>query len=394
MAVTSGSTIAEHQSRRAKGSRPPLGARVALVLLGILAPLLLVEIGLRIAGPLLPGEYQTASFVETHPAFGRRNKPGAGWKKTSEYTSWVEISSKGLRGPEAEFAKPVGESRVLVLGDSFTFAEQVNLPDTFVQLLEDQLNSSGQATYRVLNGGSNGWATANELIYLAKEGVRYQPDVVVLAFYVGNDISDNFRRVAAARDAEEADLALRGVDALEGFRKLARASETYTLFESGVLSKILHLNSSSDADSSEAAIRSAPKTAEDGVEAWAITEGLIRRMDQIARSQGARFVVMVIPSADQVAGNVRNRDEQDDPDDDDTVSAPGLDKPQERLSEITGRLGVPTLDLLPDLRRQATRSRNRLYYRQNAHFTAAGHALAAQQLYEFLIAERMVQVRG
>jgi lysophospholipase L1-like esterase len=389
MAVTSGSGITEQRSQRAKGSSLPPGARVALVLFGILAPLLLVEIGLRIAGPLLPGEYQTASFVETHPSFGRRNKPGEGWKKTSEYTSWLEISSKGLRGPETEFDKPVGESRVLVLGDSFTFAEQVNLPETFVQRLEDQLNSSGQKQYRVLNGGSNGWATANELIYLAKEGIRYQPDIVVLAFYVGNDISDNFRRVAAARDAEEADLALRGVDALDGFRKVVRASETYTLFESGVLSKISQLYPGSDADSSEAAIRAAPKTADDAVEAWAITEGLIRRMDQVAKSQGAGFVVMVIPSADQVAGNVRNRGEEDDPDDADTVSAPGLDKPQERLSEITGRLGVPTLDLLPDLRRQATRSRNRLFYRQNAHFTAAGHTVTAQALYDFLVAKGM-----
>jgi hypothetical protein len=360
----------------------------------LVVPLVLLEIGLRIAGPLLPGDYQTASFVETHPAFGRRNRPGEGWKKTSEYTSWVEVSAKGLRGPDTEFAKPPGELRVLVLGDSFTFAEQVNLPETFVQRLEDQLNRTCPNPYRVLNAGSNGWATANELIYLAKEGVRYQPDVIVLAFYVGNDVSDNFRRVAAARDAEEADLALRGVDALDGFRKIARMSEVYTLFESGVLSKIPQLNSSADADSSEADIRAAPKTAEDGVEAWAITKGLIHRMNEIATSQGARLAVMIIPSADQVAGNTRNRQEQDDPDDEDTVAAPGLENPQEKLSAITNELGVPTLDLLPALRRQATRSRNRLFFRQNAHFTPAGHELAAQELYGFLVQEGMVRPSG
>jgi hypothetical protein len=116
-------------------------------------------------------------------------------------------------------------------------------------------------------------------------------------------------------------------------------------------------------------------------------------MDQVAESQGSRLVVMIIPSADQVAGNVRRRDENDDPSDDDTASAPGLDKPQERLVAITEGLGVPTLDLLPALRRQASRSRTRLYFRQNAHFTASGHAVAAQELFKFLRSQEMVADR-
>jgi len=366
---------------------------MALILFGLLLPLIGLEIGIRLLGPLLPGEYQTASFVETNPSFGRRNRPGAGWKKHSEYATWVEINSKGLRGSEIEFTKPEGESRVLVLGDSFTFAEQVDLPETFVQRLEDQLNADGGSTFRVLNGGSNGWATANELIYLANEGVRYRPDVIVLAYYVGNDTVDNFRRVAAVRDVENADLALRGVDDLEGFRRIARSSQAYTVFESGVLSKLPRLSAGLAADSSNAAVRSAPKTAENGMEAWEITEALIHRMNEIAEGQGARLAVMIVPTAEQVPGNGRNRPVADDPDDDETVPAPGLENPEETLAAITGRLDVPTVDLLPAMQREADRSRTRLYFRQNRHFTPAGHALAAQELYRFLVSEGMVKVR-
>jgi hypothetical protein len=149
-----------------------LVARLLLVVLGILLPLGLAEVGLRVAGAVLPGDYQTVSFAEAHPEFGRRNRPGAGWKKTSEFTSWIEVNSKGLRGAEIDYPKPPGEYRILVTGDSFTFAEQVNQDETFTQRLEDRLNAEQLGlNYRVLNAGSNGWATANELVYLAKEGV-------------------------------------------------------------------------------------------------------------------------------------------------------------------------------------------------------------------------------
>src|SRR5215211_8867318 len=117
-----GSANAESRREAATRSKAPSWrARVALVLVGLLLPLALAEVVLRVAGAVLPGDYQTTSFAETHKEFGRRNKPGAGWKKTSEYTSWIEINSKSLRGAEIDYPKPAGEYRILVTGDSFTF---------------------------------------------------------------------------------------------------------------------------------------------------------------------------------------------------------------------------------------------------------------------------------
>src|SRR5262245_51697363 len=276
---------------------PSLKARLMLVLIGIMLPLVLAEVVLRLAGAILPGDYQTVSFAEAHPEFGRRNRPGSGWKKTSEFTSWIEVNSKGLRGAEIDYPKPAGEKRILVVGDSFTFAEQVNQNETFTQRLEDRLNADG-GQYRVLNAGSNGWATANEVVYLAKEGVRFKPDVVIVALYLGNDVSDNYRRVATVQDAAEADLKLRGADSFDGSRRILRRSELYTVFESGVLAKLPIWGDDGGSASSD---RKPPRTLVEADEAWTITERLLDRMRDVTESQGARFVVMVVPSATAVA---------------------------------------------------------------------------------------------
>lgn len=388
---TAAAAPAAPDPRATRRASPGPGARVVLVLLGLLLPLLLAEGLLRVAGALVPGDYQTTSFLEAHPQFGRRNRPGAGWKKTGEFTSWIEVNSKGLRGPEVDYAKPPGEVRVLVLGDSFTFAEQVNQNETFAQRLEDRLNAEGGASYRVLNAGSNGWATANELVFLAKEGVRFKPDLVVLAMYLGNDVSDNYRRLDIKRVAEDADLALRGADAFEGPRRLLRRSALYTFFESGVLAKLPWFASAEGGDS-DASNRRSPKTLDEAQEAWAITEELLDRMRDVAESQGARFMVMVVPAADFVAkgGRVEEPDADDLEDGITGAPTPGFEDSHGTFGEIAARHSLTTLDLYPTFRQESARSKQRLYYRQNAHWTAAGHAIAANELYSFLTEQRLL----
>ena len=383
------------QPRRVeRRSRPSWKSRVALVVVGLLLPLVFAELLLRLAGAILPGDYQTASFAEAHPEFGRRNRPGAGWKKTSEYTSWIEVNSKGLRGAEIDYPKPPGEVRILVTGDSFTFAEQVNQQETFAQRLEDRLNAQGGGpTYRVLNAGSNGWATANEAVYLTKEGVRFRPDVVVVALYLGNDISDNFRRVATVSDAVAADLQLRGADSFDGPRRILRRSELYSVFESGVLAKLPWWQGDGGSYPSD---RKPPRTQADADEAWDITERLLDRMRDVSESQGARFMVMVVPSATAVAqrGSASVKDGDDDDEDDDGGEIrPGFEDPHGTFAELVSRSNLTSLDLLSAMRKADNRTKERLYYRQNAHFTAAGHAVAAEELYDFLVERGLLASR-
>jgi hypothetical protein len=63
--------------------------------------------------------------------------------------------------------------------------------DTYGQQLASRLNreGSGDLRFEVINAGVPGWSLENELAYLQAEGLKYQPDLVVLDLTIANDIN-------------------------------------------------------------------------------------------------------------------------------------------------------------------------------------------------------------
>ena len=84
------------------------------------------------------------------------------------------INSKGLRDDETEYAKPSGTLRIVLLGDSRTFGYGVPIEQHFSKLLEGYFRN-----VEVINMGVSGYGVDQELLAFRKEGMRYQPDVVV-----------------------------------------------------------------------------------------------------------------------------------------------------------------------------------------------------------------------
>src|SRR5579885_1658619 len=114
-----------------------------------------------------------------------------------EVVSRVKINSHGFRDKERTYEKAENTFRILVLGDSFAEGIQVPLEKTFPYILEQKLNSEaeGGKRFEAINLGVSGFGTAQEYLALKHYGLKYHPDLVILAFFIGNDVGDNSFKV-------------------------------------------------------------------------------------------------------------------------------------------------------------------------------------------------------
>ncbi len=134
-----------------------------------------------------PGHKTTGHRYLFDAQLGWRNIPN--WTATTNGKK-LTINSKGLRDREYPYKKRDNVTRLLVLGDSFTWGYGVANDEIFTELLETRLAASS-AEYEVINTGVSGWGTDQEYLYLVDEGLRYSPDIVVLAFFLLNDPAEN-----------------------------------------------------------------------------------------------------------------------------------------------------------------------------------------------------------
>ncbi|MDH5638488.1 MAG: SGNH/GDSL hydrolase family protein [Nitrospinota bacterium] len=96
-------------------------------------------------------------------------------------------NSLGMRDTEFEVPKPDGRYRIMALGDSFTYG-MVPYPDSVMTQVEEELKRScGGKDLDVLNFGITGGDLWDYKTMYGLAERRYQPDMVVLHFYMGND---------------------------------------------------------------------------------------------------------------------------------------------------------------------------------------------------------------
>jgi len=105
---------------------------------------------------------------------------------------WKQHVKKNLfnyRDTDHKLIKPSGVFRILVLGDSQTIGHGIdNLEDTWPKRLENLLNTNlPQKRFEVINSAYQGWNTDNQLYELFGNGFLFNPDLVLLGYYL-NDI--------------------------------------------------------------------------------------------------------------------------------------------------------------------------------------------------------------
>ena len=95
----------------------------------------------------------------------------------------VHVNAQGSRGPAFSPDKTTNTFRVLSLGDSRTFGWGLADDETYSRRLEQLLRQEfgGTKNFEVINAGVNAWSYPQMAVYFRDIGLRYQPDLVILA---------------------------------------------------------------------------------------------------------------------------------------------------------------------------------------------------------------------
>ena len=112
------------------------------------------------------------------------------------FESTFHTNSLGIRDKEYPFEKPLGVTRLVAIGDSFTWGYGVNDQDVYTEVLENLLPKT-----EVINLGVTGYGIPQEFWYLKRLGVQFNPDIVLLAFFL-NDFGNPYwkEKVRTGRD--------------------------------------------------------------------------------------------------------------------------------------------------------------------------------------------------
>jgi hypothetical protein len=320
---------------------------------------------------------------ELIPGFRGREREQEG-----EFDVAVEINSQGHRQGEIG-PKAAGELRIVAIGDSFTYGEGVEGEEAWPRALERALVQGSPRPVRVVNAGVPGRWVDEYYLELRGRALALDPDVVLIGFFVGNDVDGEDARAHVwsrvdARDLPEA-VSIPGLRIENGHRVRSRTKSRWRLpivrdshvaqlfFDGG---KAIHEAWSPPALAEEAAY--APETNPEAQRATDRVERLMLAMADLCRAHGIAFAVVMIPAREQVMPELARRSQARD-----------WEKPQRHFRAFFERSDIPFVDLLPAVR--AAREDAPLYYRFDAHWTARGHALAAASVAEFLEARRLAE---
>jgi hypothetical protein len=126
------------------------------------------------------------TFDVYDPSRGWRTKPNVRDLRVFD-NKILNTNSKGERGKrDFPYNNNRQMLRILVLGDSFTFGDEVSDDETYSFYLQEMLPQT-----EIINMGAHGYGHDQMLILLREEGIKYQPDIVILGF-LGLDTSRTY----------------------------------------------------------------------------------------------------------------------------------------------------------------------------------------------------------
>lgn len=146
-----------------------------------------------------------------------------------------EYNSAGFRDREHSKQKPLGVTRVVMIGDSVTEGAGVEADAIFSSRLQQLLGPP----YEVINLGMSGLNTPQEVHVLEVEGLDYDPDVVIVNFVLNDcDFFSEFHAATQFTQEKDTKIGLLGDISIDPRIKRLLKSSAFMYF---VKSRVEHL---------------------------------------------------------------------------------------------------------------------------------------------------------
>lgn len=367
-----------------------LAGWLTVALVNLLMFLLVGEVTVRLADP----------FLARSGLFGDKQTP-ANLKPHAPVRGSIRFSNaQGFRDRERVVDRTGSAPRVLALGDSFTWGAGVSYDEAFVTLLERHLQA-GEPEAEIMNLGVPAWGPHEELHLLKTYGARFRPDLVVLNFFVGNDIQnkrgDDVHLPQALIVAGQSYYVHSNGnwvhDRVGPDRWYLYHDLNYLLRVGGARLRQALYREKDRADGATAPGETAPLVSRQHyvrsihersdiylvddtrffAQHWTRTQQTLLAFRDFLAERGIPMLLVAIPDAIQLDRTLQREYLAD-------TGQPAerydFGKPQRLLLAWCREQGIPTVDLLPAF--EAAGRPDTLYFRNDFHLTAAGHRLAAQ----------------
>jgi len=293
-----------------------------------------------------------------------------------------KTNSLGFNDDEHSLEKKSGTYRILVVGDSYVEAMQVERDSAFHQLIEAKLNANGRKT-EVIAMGRSSQGTIAELKILEDYGLRFKPDLVILGFLPINDISDNSPALKERYN-------LLGMPFIPVRMKLFLRERSDLLFF--LTDRIDRLRSSKERMSFFLEVFDLRKIENDPIwqQAWRNTYGALLKMKKRCEENDAELLVVSFTSELEIASYVHPNKSRNLLEEKyrlgELAEHYDFKLPDRLLSNFCRNNGIVLLQLnalFADLKKK-NGSDLRFHYFYDGHWNPRGHAAAANAVMNFL----------
>jgi len=383
-----------------------------LVMMGVLAALIMTEAGARILG--YPFERGQVDMYQCNRLVGWRGTANLVTSINTEgYQHQVIRNSQGMHDNEHSLKKEENVFRILMLGDSFTEAQEVDEKQTSHQILEDTLNTSApvDTKFEVISAGIAAWGPAQELMYFRSEGYMYNPDLVLALWVPANDLLDilpDYRLTHAGINCYAPYFAIcdEQFDSRVWFSAPGvspiweRCSESKKMLASGL--NYLYFNSRlyqhleplfmKNSHRIEYSHPFAPwfdryKTDEVLNYAYQLTDQIYAQLAKEASENGTKIVLVIVPPKQAIYADVQSDFYQQLPPDWQDINST---LPNQTFTELMTAREIPVLDLHPHFVERIRQNGEPLYWQVNSHWNVTGNRVVGEVIASWLIERGLV----